>query len=517
MKTIIIQSILYLLAISVMSQDIIMNDAPLPEAEFHTAINPTDNNNIVLATIHGFSNPSGNNLRIYYSHDLGETWQISDYQGEPDGYTGAGDAILGYNAEGIAFLTNLSGKPDNKVYTILSKSPDGGGTWSLVSIVAQDETDKPWMAIDRFATSPHKGNIYVPVVENVLNLYCLDDNYQTIYTHEIPDGEHLPCVVVRKNGDIFTSTIDFGTDAKLFVQQYTSGGAVFEHSTQVTSFPDYTFNLPNISMRYQPTVYLAIDNSGGAYDGRLYLSYTASENTNPLYMDILLTYSDDNGHTWSTPKAVPTAQQDEVQQFYSSIYVNNQGILILDWYDRKNYSNTNKQTDFYMGISYNGGETFTEIQLNSASSDFDYIISSSDEFGIGEYHQLVATDNTAISFWSDGRTNDGDLNIYMAKVSLNSPVGVEEFTIVSEETSISTLYPQPANEFVHTDIQLKENTRLKYEVFDNLGKKISENNWIDYLAGKHTISIKSNFIPGIYYVRFASDNGYFKTMKFIAQ
>jgi len=48
-------------------------------------------------------------------------------------------------------------------------------------------------------------------------------------------------------------------------------------------------------------------------------------------------------------------------------------------------------------------------------------------FGIGEYHQLVATDNTVFAFWADGRTNDEDLNIYMAKVSLNDiELGVEE-------------------------------------------------------------------------------------------
>jgi hypothetical protein len=59
--------------------------------------------------------------------------------------------------------------------------------------------------------------------------------------------------------------------------------------------------------------------------------------------------------------------------------------------------------------------------------DFQYTMAAGNNFGIGEYHQLVATDHTALAFWADGRTNDEDLNIYMAKVNLNNPAtGVQE-------------------------------------------------------------------------------------------
>lgn len=499
--------------LSVFSQDIILNNSTLPEAEFHVAINPLDSNNIVLAVQHGFGDPNGGDLNIYYSTDFGVNWSLSSHKGS---YTNspAGDPVLSFDDSGHVFLVNLV-IASGGINTILSKSTDGGSTWSLESTIATSNTDKPWLAIDRFSASPNLGNIYIPLVGNNVNLFTLDSSYQTINTLMIPDGDHLPSVVVKDDGTVFTSTVSLGLNNIIYVQEYSNGGTNLVHSTQVVSFPDYTFNAPDISLRFQPTAYLAIDNSGGAYDGRLYLSYTASEIVNPNYFNVFLTYSDDNGLTWATPKIVHSNQQSEVQQFYSSMYVNDNGTLILDWYDRKNYANTTKMTDFLMGISNDGGANFTELQLNTVSSDFDFIIPSSNDFGIGEYHQLIATKNVAISFWCDGRTNDGDINIYMTKVLLNGTTSVVEQTLISDKISISTLYPQPAKNLVHATINLKESSNIKYEILDNNGKKVSDSEWVNYSNGKHNLEIDLNFPAGIYFVKFTSDKGYFKSMKLI--
>lgn len=518
MKYILVLFLFLKLSNTIQSQDIIVNDGNLPEAEFHVAINPVDTNNIILATMHGFNSQNGNFITIYYTQDYGETWQVSDFQGEHAGYDGAGDPVLAFDNEGNALLVNLSAQPSTfSVHTVLSKSEDGGATWTHVSTVVDSFSDKPWIATDHYESSPYIGNIYLPVIENEPKLYIIDNTYQTTQTLTIPVGNALPSVVVGKNGDVFTSVVDIsGSENKVFVQYYSDGGTTEVHSTQIVSFPDYTFNAPDISNRFQPTAYLAIDNSGGNYDGRLYLSYTASETGNPDYFNVFITYSDDKGVTWTTPKVVHSDQQQEVQQFYSSTYVNDQGVLVIDWYDRKNYSNTNKLTDFYLGISYDGGDTFTELQLNTVSSDFDQVIPSED-FGIGEYHQLVATDNTTIAFWSDGRTNDGDLNIYMAKVSLNNPItGVEELSTISDKIAVSLLYPQPVLDQINIDIRLLEDTSLKFEIIDNNGRRIWNSNMTQYLAGKHTVTFPCNVPSGVYYIRIVSTKrGYIKTIKMI--
>ena len=501
-------------SLSLASQETIVKSTTEPEAEFHVAINPLNSNNIVLATMNDYANSK--NITIYYTHDFGTNWNTTFYRGLPSGYIHSGDPVLSFDAAGNVLLVNLAVTADStKTNTILSKSTDGGANWSLVSIVATVNSDKPWLAIDGHNTSPYFNNIYIPLVENFLNLYTLDGTYQTTNSLAIPDGEHLPSVVVKKDGTVFTSSVDIlSPTSVVYVQQYSNGGTNLVHSTQVVSFPNYLFNAPSVSLRFQPTAYLAIDNSGGSFDGRLYLSYTASESNDPSYFNVYLIYSDDNGLTWSSPRIVHSNQQDMVQQFYSSIYVNNNGVVILDWYDRKNYSNTNRLTDFFMGVSHDGGDNFTEVQLNTTSTDFDFVISSSDNFGIGEYHQVVATNSTAVSFWSDGRTNDGNLNIYMAKVNLAKPLNIEELSLVSNKITVSSLYPQPCLNEAYSDIQLSEATNIKYQIVNNSGQVLKSTNWAEYQAGKHQLNFELNLPAGVYLITLTTNRGYFKTMKF---
>jgi len=501
-------------SLTALSQDALVEDGAFPEAEFDVAINPLDSNNIVLAVQSGFTNPNSGDIRIYYTTDFGLSWQVSNYNGAASATGDAGDAVLSFDASGNVYLTNLR-VVGGDIATVLAKSSDGGATWGPSTTIVSSNSDKPWLAIDRYSSSPYEGNIYIPLVKNGVVLYTINGT-QISGPATLPDGNHLPSIAVKKDGTVFISTVKMTDPNRVFVQEYSNGGTTMVHSTQVVSFPSYLFNAPQVSTRFQPTVYLAVDNSGGPYDGRLYMSYTASEENFQDYFDVFLTYSDDNGVTWSNPKRVHSNQEDKKHQFYSSLYVNDNGVLILDWYDRKNYSTSSKMTDFLMGVSYNGGSTFAEVQLNSVSSDFNDVIPSSGGFGIGEYHQLVATKSTAVSFWSDGRTNDGDLNIYMSKVDLNSllDAGVVEHGVVSDKISV-TLYPQPVEGVVNASIELAEKTTLKYEIYDNAGKRMNVPKWEDYSLGEHEIAIDLDAPAGMYFVKFSTDKGYFKSMKLI--
>jgi hypothetical protein len=200
---------------------------------------------------------------------------------------------------------------------------------------------------------------------------------------------------------------------------------------------------------------------------------TASEPVIPSIFDIFLMYSDDGGQTWSNPQPVHNGAPQGTQQFYSSLYVNDQGVLFIDWYGRRNAPSGSLNTDFYLGISYDGGNSFSEIQLNSASMDWQFAKAASNGLGIGAYHQLAATDHTAIAFWADGRTNDQDLNIYMAKVNLgNLTTGVQELGPISQNISISSPYPTPASELIFMDLVLEQTCRLSMSLIDIGGRTL---------------------------------------------
>lgn len=501
------------------AQEGIVVDAELPEAEFHVAINPIDSNNIILATMHGKSEPGANDLRIYYTYDQGTTWQTSNFNGVYPGYSYAGDPVVSFDAAGNAYLANLSSL--GFYAAVLSKSTDGGMNWELKTNIFLIPPDKPWIAVDRFENSPHFNNLYLPFV-NVFEgpvLYTYDEDFNL--TNQVtvgPLAEHQPCITVRKDGEVFVSSVTWTSPNQVSVSQYTNGGATLVHKTLVASFPDYTDNVPDVSGRFQPTVGIAIDNSGGPYDGRLYVTFTASETQNPSIFDIFLSYSDDAGQTWSNPEPVHSSIPEGTKQFYSSIFVNDQGVVLLDWYDRRNYTPGSLNTDFYLGISYDGGVSFTELQLNSQPMDFQYTTLSGNGFGIGEYHQMVATDHTALAFWADGRTNDQDLNIYMAKVPLNldDPIAsVQEFGPINETISIAAPYPIPAAEEVYLDLDLKNNYRLQTILMDISGRALWSSTWNDYLPGDYQLIVPFDQVSGTYIVQVRSDKGFFKSFKVI--
>jgi hypothetical protein len=375
------------------------------------------------------------------------------------------------------------------------------------------------LAVDRSSSSPYKDNIYLPFV-NVFEgpvLATFDSSLtQTSEVTAGPLSEHQPGIAIRKDGEVFMSMVDWGTPNQIFMAQYTNGGTTLVHKTFLTSFPNYRLNAPDVSNRYQPTVYNAIDNSGGPYDGRLYVAFTASESVDPSIFDVFVMYSDDGGLTWSTPNTVHSNGSDGTQQFYSSLYVNNEGVLVIDWYDRRNYPTGSLNTDFYLGISTDGGNSFSEIQLNSVSMDWQFANEAGDGFGIGEYHQLVATDHCAFAFWADGRTNDEDLNIYMAKVNLNNPAtGIQELGPISQQISISSPYPIPASEEIFMDLKLEKAYRLLTSVMDVSGQTLWSSDWKEYMPGAYQLNVPFDQSTGAYLVQIRSDQGYFRTFRVI--
>ena len=69
----------------------------------------------------------------------------------------------------------------------------------------------------------------------------------------------------------------------------------------------------------------------------------------------------------------------------------------------------------------------------------------------------------------------------MSKVDLNSllDAGVVEHGVVSNKISV-TLYPQPVEGVVNASIVLAEKTTLKYEIYDNAGKRMNVPKWEYY-------------------------------------
>jgi hypothetical protein len=112
---------------------------------------------------------------------------------------------------------------------------------------------------------------------------------------------------------------------------------------------------------------LAVDYSSGPHRGRMYVVWQDHQN-NPFGDDlIMLSHSDDDGHTWSTPVKVNKTPSGTFtdQAFEPAVHVNSDGVVAVTYYDFRNDISGDGAltTDHWIVHSHDGGSTWTEDHL----------------------------------------------------------------------------------------------------------------------------------------------------------
>lgn len=520
--------------VNVFSQEIYektINDGQVVESEFDVAINPLDTNNIVLVTISKQGNKS--QLSIYYSEDFGESWAKSDFTGLFGEYVSISDPTIEFDDNGTSYITYLGIKNFVSLDTLFVdydtkyiKSIDNGKSWNILTLEAETG-DKPWLVVDTFDQSPFKGNKYIS--GGGVNSIALDGNDNLLH-NTVPDWPYyfhesmgLPCNAISKDGTIYIVYIARHNlypgfiDSLMIVHSYNGGesfGQIRKDRNLLTYFNELPREKVGVSDRMGPKQYLAVDNSNDDFEGRIYLTYTNREDIKSTYLDVFLTYSDDDGKTWSEPQPVHPDAPRYTNQFFSSIFVNRIGYLMLDWYDSRN-DDFGRSNDFYFGLSKDGGQTFKTIKLTSQKSDFTKIGIKNHGFGVGDYHQCVATDRYAFSFWADGRKNNGNINIYYAKIDLEN---IDSIIIsrIPREIVIKKLYPNPTSNLINVDFKIKKEQNIKWIIYDNQGRKVNSSIYKHYTPIKNNLTINvENLSLGTYYLSLESKEGYKAAKKFV--
>ncbi len=498
-----------------------------PEAEFHSAINPIDTNNIILASMSNF-NPSdqeeATQLSIYYTLDFGSTWMLSEFTGSFFLERSVGDPVVGFDADGNAYLTAFDvdlGALGNQELTVF-KSEDGGKVWREAFRYG-DSVDKPWMGIDTFQNSQHIGNKYYVLINNesvISNTteFIATNNDTLINAIELPNGDFVPTVVLRNDGDIFCTNTFWGSRSNdIYIHHFSDGGNSLLSSNLIVSLPNTIQNAPEISIRFQQCAYMAIDNSTGMYAGRIYLAYTSSENNSDSHFDVFLTYSDDEGESWSEPKSVSGSSNDQRNQFYSSIYVSENGRLLIDWYESSDDASLS-QTSYKFAISEDGGNTFEEQIANNIAIDYDQLKDVNGGFGIGDYHQSIMTNHTAFLFWNNLEPFSGELKIYYNKVNLSDfSSSINEINPLSDGLLIDLIYPNPIlYQKLFFDIESNRNRTVDVVIYSNDGRFIKKEK-IELVSGRNTdlfIDL-NNLSSGHYFVRFLEGGNFVGSKKFV--
>lgn len=516
------------------------------ESELHAAVNPTDPNNIVV----GVMRFSPDNLlesltmSIYVTYDLGDTWTKSNFSGS-DAIrvtAGGGDPMFAFDDEGMLYFSWLRvdvplAATDLAWGMYVSQSEDGCLTWTnLVDPIERHmatdvfglsdlavAVDKQWMAADLSEASPHQGNVYLAHVNIVLE----DERYEITFRRKLAGEEEFDSskvvlshstqrisqfsnVEVDNDGTIYVSFLTDEDDRLHTLSSYVcvskDGGVTFTDPIKMTElyFPDFASGWLPVdgidSGRSYPCPQLGLDRSGGTYEGRLYHTFTAYgiDTLERAALDIYLTYSDDEGKSWSTPMIV-NDDLGEKHQYYSSIAVNDEGTLVLAWYDRRNDLDNQSLTDYYMAYSEDGGASFEQFPVTERRSDAKSAQLTNGGFGVGEYNEVVTAAEYLIPFWADGRDNDGTLTVYAYFFNTLLSTVAEKQVIISEDISLTTPIPNPASDFISFDLELKTPASVSMSIFDAKGQMVKHVLEEESYLGKQRFRVDTyNLESGVY-------------------
>ncbi|MEM7453008.1 MAG: sialidase family protein [Planctomycetota bacterium] len=407
-------------------QEILVSQRSGIESELTIAINPSNYDELIVSSMRTFLP-----IQVHRSNDGAETWTQTPFN------LGVADPVLSYGDNGTASLVFLD------FVSILrlnfATSGDNGATWTnQVLQLDSMAADRAWIRRDNSPASPHYGNTYVgyfhPQQGPDIHIFTVDPQgnigeNQSVLTGSYPyvqncmldvkkDGEIVLCFLSQHNDDSFNIMSVFSTD----------GAETFSPEVQVAPISMYQSNgnpvrdvvgfAPGAASRLQNSLQMAIDKSNGPFSGRAYLTWTDFVAGNPDEgMNVYLSYSDDLGVTWSTPSIVNDDNVASSHQYFSAISVNPTGQLAVSWYDRRSDPVDDALTDFYLSMSSDGGSTFSpSVKLNSATADHTHITQGQQTFGVGEYTSMATSESHAFAVWADGRTNDGNMAIYLSKV-----------------------------------------------------------------------------------------------------
>jgi hypothetical protein len=413
--------------------------------EAETAVAISHANPLLITSV---SNLEANALFHSWSTDGGRTWQHNTIANGGELGAACCDAQLASDDFGNIFLAYLS----SAITVKLAVSTDGGATFSAVPFLAQQlmaVPNFPYKSLapagqavggDQPSISCGAGSVWVSWTGSNGAIEATG----AAVTGLGQVGTFLPAQGIpgrNRSGDYGDTAV--GPDGQVFVvfQNPTGGegpatiygaldpdglgpqGFGAAQVLQTTNVGGFDYIPAQSGRSIDAEAGLAWDRSTGPHRGRLYFIFVSEEPQESDDTDINLSYSDDNGATWSTPKRV----NDDIgtsSQFNPKIQIDNTtGNIAIAWYDCRNdkgdhgrgdtNGRPNDDTMIYLATSKDGGVTFSPSTRVSAGTSNDDAAASGVDYGdysgFAFYNGLMyfsAADNSN----STGDNPDGTLS-----------------------------------------------------------------------------------------------------------
>jgi hypothetical protein len=351
-----------------------------------------------------------------YSSDGGATWTDGGWLPSGDGLDD-GDPWLGVSPDGRTFY--LSGLYSSGIAFYRGATLGTSIVWSEPTIITgQGFLDKEAFTVDELT-----GTIYLSYVDaffrNQLLLRRSSDGRQT-WSDPITlvDGGlelgFSPFLAVDRQGSLYVAynLVDSAFQRYVAVSKSTDGQSFetlirFPYRTASVTFVDRSSVGPQ----------LAIDRSGGAFEGRIYVTWHALSEEGILRP--YLAHAEAGGRNWSVPLPI-NGDSSDAFHWWPSIALDAAGGVNVAFYDRHLNPGT-ALTDLFLAQSTDGGETFQTSRVTDQSSDWSNVAHDPGITYAGDYISAAVSGDDVVVVWAD--TRDGDPDVYFARLPGASSVG----------------------------------------------------------------------------------------------
>lgn len=455
------------------------------EGEIQVAVNPSNLNQLVAAS-NNWENDQGTDLAIFFSSDGGTTWSYTTaptstaYSGFPScsGIELGGDPAVFWNDNNQVFVNYMlicATAFDTLTSMVVARSDDGGANWVAQGVIKQSWVtgtfeDKNFYVIDNYAASPYHGRHYTCWDRDNNEKIAYSTNNGVSWTEvNVPSAAagtlDLGCeMAVENNGTLHLifDTLDCGASScsneRMFYTKSTTGGTSWTTPVLVRDFNLVSFsgaNFPDAqdSRGINPFGAIDVDNSGGACDGRLYVTYTdvpAGKTANDA--EVYLATSTNGGTSWSSGLKINDDLLNGRAQFHPTLQVDqSNGHVIVAWHDARHDSG-NDSVQAYVGRSLDCGASFEgNEQVTRVSNEFNNWTwsftnentSDNPNFNpnqFGEYLGLDVKNGKAYVAWCDTRQFFPNFTTDTEKENLG--FAVVDFTTGSTRLNFKSIFSQ---------------------------------------------------------------------------
>jgi hypothetical protein len=193
--------------------------------------------------------------------------------------------------------------------------------------------------------------------QGVVNAANFSGDYRVDDTGTATTIQWTPTIARASNGDVYVAWYDTrgGFGSGMYFAKSTDGGKTFSKNVLVNDSTTFTYTV------FIHNKYMAVDNSGGANDGNIYIAWEDLRNDpfmNRDY-DIYFARSTDGGNTFGTNIRIGN-DTGTYPQVRPSMVVDNTGTIYTVWTDLQDTKNPNSpDLNLYFSKSTNGGITFS--------------------------------------------------------------------------------------------------------------------------------------------------------------